>query len=399
MVKESFVGRAAWICKALLVLSLMVATAIPLDAQSSPPPSEADAMPRRLARARALAAAHNLSAAAAELDAIRTSTADEAIRDVTRIMLMGIYLEQADYARVQALLEETYKARSADKESTIRAYFTLAGQSINGAREHLERYRAFGINVADKELPTEATTDLDRLRLLLERIADQAKEISGQDAKSTEAVALLEDAASVRLTLARDSEERQQWRRETASARQRLSASETSVASLRGGVPRPPATTTTSNIASNNKPATAANPTATNTTTPAASSTSKPPAQSSANDAPPPKQNETNATNPQSAGANGQPVSIGSLIDRATQKVSPKYPQAARTARVSGVVKVYVEVDETGVVAKVQRSDGPQLLRGAAESAARQWKFKPVLVDGQPVRVSGFISFSFTFTL
>ena len=75
------------------------------------------------------------------------------MRDVARIMLMSIYLEEGDYMRAQTLLEETYKLRSAQNENSTRTYFALAGQAVNSAREHLGRYRSFGINIADKELP------------------------------------------------------------------------------------------------------------------------------------------------------------------------------------------------------------------------------------------------------
>jgi protein TonB len=84
------------------------------------------------------------------------------------------------------------------------------------------------------------------------------------------------------------------------------------------------------------------------------------------------------------------------LIDKATQKVNPSYPQTARAARVGGIVTVYLEIDENGAVKTVHRTNGPQLLRQAAEDAARRWKFKPTVIEGQPRRVLGFINFNFT---
>ena len=62
----------------------------------------------------------------------------------------------------------------------------------------------------------------------------------------------------------------------------------------------------------------------------------------------------------------------------------------------TGIVTVYLEVDEKGAVTTVHRVNGPQLLKPAAEDAVRRWKFRPTLVDGQPVRVLGFINFNFT---
>jgi protein TonB len=91
-----------------------------------------------------------------------------------------------------------------------------------------------------------------------------------------------------------------------------------------------------------------------------------------------------------------KPISVGSLIEKATQKISPSYPQNAKSARVMGIVTVYVEVDPNGAVSTVQSTSGPALLRQAAMDAARRWKFRPTLIDGQAVRVVGFINFNFT---
>jgi TonB family protein len=408
-VKES-ISRHLFHCSksALALLTLIATTAIAVAAQTS---SDAEAMQRRLMRARALAAAHNLSAAAAELDNIRNTATDDSIKDVARIMLMGVYLEGADYARAQSLLEETYKGVAGGNESSVRAYLTLAGQSVKGAREHLERYKAFGINVADKELPSEATGDLDRLRTLLERVAEQAKQMGSDDAKNTEAVALLEDAASVRAILSRSREERLQWQSETTAARQKLAVSETRVASL-GPVPVRPVSTTTAQPSSsapsqmggnnssastessmqarNNQPLTRKTVSIPEPQPPKPSKKEKPKQQE------PAQQNTAQSSAPLTAPYDGKPLEVGSLIEKATQKVAPGYPPTAKTARISGVVKVFVTVDENGQVTKIERSDGPSLLRGAAESAARQWKFQPPVIDGKPIRMTGYISFNFT---
>jgi protein TonB len=83
-------------------------------------------------------------------------------------------------------------------------------------------------------------------------------------------------------------------------------------------------------------------------------------------------------------------------VGKAKQRVSPSYPPIARTARVSGVVTVYLVVNEKGEVESVERAIGPMQLQQAATDAARRWKFTPTVVDGQPVRVAGFLSFNFT---
>lgn len=93
--------------------------------------------------------------------------------------------------------------------------------------------------------------------------------------------------------------------------------------------------------------------------------------------------------------ADGKPLEVGSLLPKAAQTVQPSYPATARSARISGRVTVFLMVDEKGTVAAVERTDGPEMLRRAAEDAARRWRFRPTVVNGQPVRVSGFINFNF----
>lgn len=373
----------------LVLCFIFAATAIGICAQSKP---EEDAGQKRLKRARALVAAHKLEAAVSELDAIRNTTTDDAVRDVARIMLMSTFLEEGDYMRAQSLLEETYKLRTPQNENSTRTYFALAGQAVNGAREHFSRYHSFGINIADKELPTEATNDLDHMRMLLERVAEQAREMCAQDVKCFDALGLLEEAATVRGTLARNKQERLQWQREVTDARQKLAESETRIASISALPPRTvsaPATVSTSPIVPASSP-TPNHSSNTGTKKKAAAAPENRPAQKL-------QQSNASSEKPQtSVMQTGATREVGSLLEMATQKVNPSYPQTAKMAHITGLVTVYLEIDENGVVKTISRINGPQLLRQAAEDAARRWKFRPMVVDGQPVRVQGFINFNFT---
>jgi protein TonB len=74
----------------------------------------------------------------------------------------------------------------------------------------------------------------------------------------------------------------------------------------------------------------------------------------------------------------------------------PNYPSTAKSARIGGVVTVYLVVNEKGVVEDVRATSGPAMLKQAANEAARRWRFSPTLLNGQPVRVAGYISFNFT---
>jgi TonB family protein len=362
---------------------------------------EPDTVQRRIARARSLAAVGKLGAAASELESLRTASADKSVRDVAGILLMWIYVEMPDYAKAVALLEETFKAHTADAQAHDRTYFSLAGQTINSVRTHLERYRTFGINVSDAELPGEAASDLEQLRRLLEKIIEQARAVRDRDlsldrnAKSPDATALLEDAATVRLRLARGENERAQWQREVADARQRLVASETRVASISGVPPAAgsPAASTASAPSARTLSAVTSNTNASAAPAERSAATNSKPAPKQTAAAP--KQARPSAANEERAGQGGTTVAVGALSALATQKVSPSYPALAKTARISGIVTVYLVVDEKGVVESVVRTEGPMQLQTAAADAARRWKFRPTLVDGQPVRVSGFLSFNF----
>ena len=346
----------------------------------------------RIERAKALIAAHQLETAATELEAVRAATKETALRNITSVMLMNVYLESGNYMRAEALLEESYKAEAGRNEDSLRTYFALAGQAVNGARGHLARYRSFGINVADANLQPEAATDLNRLRALIERMVAQAKTIS-TERKAYDSLSLLEDVLGLRLALAKDAEDQATWSGEYSSVREVLASSQTQVASL-GAMP----------VFSPGKSAAAGN----NTTTSATSAKSDVVAQTQSElnhvgDAaltePQPEQpaagpnlGATAATTSESA----KPIDKGSLNALASRRVLPRYPAMARQLGIAGIVRVYVVLDQNGKVIDIPKSDGPAILRTAAESAARQWVFAPSLSGGQPVSVIGYIDFNFT---
>ena len=359
----------------------------------TPAPTETETAQRRIARARALAAIGKLAAAATELETLRSASADESVRDVSRVLLMSIFVEMPDYGRAAALLDEAYQARAAGGPggAAAQSYFALAGQTVNAVRTHLERYRAFGLNVADGDLPAEAAGDLEQLRALLERVVEQAKALGGERsggaddaARHRDATALLEDAATVRMRVARaHGEDRARWQTEVSEARQRLFASDTRIASL-SELPSARA---------------AANQAAGRTAAPAPANTAAPRPTPPAST---PRSVTTAATpsapaagQPAAEAAPAAPVSIGSLLAKARNRESPRYPPAAKTARISGVVTVFLLVNEKGEVVTVERTDGPAPLQSAAADAARRWRFNPTVVNGQPVRVRGYLSFDF----
>jgi TonB family protein len=87
-------------------------------------------------------------------------------------------------------------------------------------------------------------------------------------------------------------------------------------------------------------------------------------------------------------------VSTGSLNGRETKRVTPSYPLQAKTHNVTGTVRVFAIIDENGKI-WVTNSEGPMLLRKAAEDAARAWTFPPSMVNNKPVRLAGYLDFDF----
>lgn len=88
-------------------------------------------------------------------------------------------------------------------------------------------------------------------------------------------------------------------------------------------------------------------------------------------------------------------ISGGVLNGKATSLPKPPYPPAARAVRASGAVSVQVLIDENGNVVSASAVSGHPLLRAAAVAAARGAKFSPTKLSGQPVKVSGVITYNF----
>ena len=281
-------------------------------------------------------------------------------------MLLGIYLEEGNYGRSQSLLEETFVNRAAQKDESIRTYFAAAGQTLNGIRAHLARYRTYGINPTDPNLPAEANTDLERVRGLLERVIAQAREISKEPGRAYESLALQEDVLGLRQSIAKNDEDRARWQTEWLTSREQMATSQAPSLGRSQAL----------DAVTNRIP----NPFATKPSTATASPESAPPVQ----------------TIPTSVSAAPEPqlVTAGSLTGRETKRVTPNYPPNAKNHNVVGTVRVFAIVDENGKI-WVTSSEGPTLLRAAAEEAARNWIFPPSMFNGRPARIAGYLDFEF----
>lgn len=119
---------------------------------------------------------------------------------------------------------------------------------------------------------------------------------------------------------------------------------------------------------------------------PGAESTKPPPLRVAVDEPPPPPPTPRRPT---------APISGGVLNGKAISLPQPAYPAIARAAHASGTVTVQVLLDEEGKVVTATAVSGHPLLRSAAVAAARQAKFSPTKLSGQPVKVSGVIVYNF----
>jgi TonB family protein len=95
-------------------------------------------------------------------------------------------------------------------------------------------------------------------------------------------------------------------------------------------------------------------------------------------------------------GRAGSNIVAGGVLDsKATSKPDPTYPPVAKAVKASGAVVVQVTVDEQGRVVSARAVSGHALLRSAAEAAARQARFSPMLVSGRAVKVNGTLTYNF----
>jgi len=398
--------------------------------------TSADIMRERVTKAKAHIAVRNYGAAIYELENIRRETSDHTVHGVVNVLLINSFLEQGDYKRAQDFLTELSK-----KPGASASYLASAGQVVKGAKNQMERYRALGLSVSDRNLPKDAVADVDKMRETLEKVVEQTKVFSKDKIQASNAMALMEEATAARGGLARDDFDANRWKNEAADAREDLASSRSVVVNavsettsqtiqtspidtvalnstqidppkINEPAPSPqpillPIEKTTAKTEQTEKPPVVETP---KLETKRADETPRVATENSTNSNKTPRvenldaqkvaaqnKTETPVVNaPTDASKDSSPIAIGSLIGYATQKPNPVYPPMARNMRLTGVVKVELVIDETGQVAQVQNTSGPAMLQRAATDAARKWKFKPFVRDGQATKATGFVSFNFS---
>jgi protein TonB len=89
-------------------------------------------------------------------------------------------------------------------------------------------------------------------------------------------------------------------------------------------------------------------------------------------------------------------VSSGVFAGLLVKRVQPNYPPLARQARIQGVVILQAQISKDGNIENLQLVSGHPMLAPAAIEAVKQWKYKPYLLNGEPVEVETQVQVNFT---
>jgi protein TonB len=85
-------------------------------------------------------------------------------------------------------------------------------------------------------------------------------------------------------------------------------------------------------------------------------------------------------------------MNAGDLI----RKLQPTYPALARSARIQGAVVLQAVISKQGTIENLKVLSGHPMLAPAAIDAVRQWRYRPYILNGEPVEVETEITVNFT---
>jgi protein TonB len=88
-------------------------------------------------------------------------------------------------------------------------------------------------------------------------------------------------------------------------------------------------------------------------------------------------------------------VSAGVAVGLLMQKTAPAYPPLAKSAHVSGTVVIQATINKNGSVVNPRVVSGPTMLRQAAVDAVKSWRYRPYLLNGEPVEVETTVNVVF----
>ncbi|MGD0567687.1 MAG: energy transducer TonB [Candidatus Sulfotelmatobacter sp.] len=85
-------------------------------------------------------------------------------------------------------------------------------------------------------------------------------------------------------------------------------------------------------------------------------------------------------------------ISEGNLV----HKVEPAYPALARSARIQGTVLLQAVISKQGTIERLRVVSGHPMLAGAAIDAVSQWRYRPYVLNNEPVEVETQITVNFS---
>lgn len=89
-------------------------------------------------------------------------------------------------------------------------------------------------------------------------------------------------------------------------------------------------------------------------------------------------------------------VSSGVMQGMLISKLIPRYPPIAVSARASGTVVLQATISRGGTIENLRVVSGPALLQQAALDAVKQWRYRPYLLNGDPVEVETTVNVEIT---
>src|ERR1700747_3695654 len=89
-------------------------------------------------------------------------------------------------------------------------------------------------------------------------------------------------------------------------------------------------------------------------------------------------------------------VSLGVSQGLLVKRVQPNYPPLARQARIQGQVLLQAEISKDGTIENLRLISGHPMLAPAALEAVKQWRYRPYMLNGEPVAVETQVQVNFT---
>jgi TonB family protein len=82
-------------------------------------------------------------------------------------------------------------------------------------------------------------------------------------------------------------------------------------------------------------------------------------------------------------------------VGRLLRRLDPSYPLEAVQQRIEGTVRLHAVIGKDGKMQSLESMSGPPLLVEAAETAVREWRYGPTLLDGRPIQTQADINLVF----